>query len=76
MYVCVCHGVTERHIEQAVNQGATRLRDLRRNLRVATGCGLCASCARDCLKDSLASQQPNDNSIMAITASRSLPALT
>ena len=57
MYVCVCHGVTEKHIANAVDQGATRLKDLRHNLRVATNCGRCASCAKDCLKDSMESQQ-------------------
>lgn len=56
MYVCLCHGVTERHIEQAVDDGATRLKDLRSSLRVATECGRCASCAKDCLRQSLASK--------------------
>lgn len=74
MYVCVCHGVTERHIDQAVDRGATRLKDLRRNLRVATGCGACASCARDCLKDSLATRRPSDHSIMAMSTTQPLPA--
>ena len=53
MYVCLCHGVTERHIEQAVDRGATRFKDLRRELRVATECGRCARCARDTLQQSL-----------------------
>lgn len=66
MYVCLCHGVTEGHIAQAVEQGATRLKDLRRHLRVATHCGQCATCARDCLKNSISNhQQTGQNSITA-----------
>lgn len=54
MYVCMCHAITERHIEEAVDAGATRFKDLRSSLRVATECGRCASCAKDCLKQTLA----------------------
>lgn len=55
MYVCLCHGITESQIEEAVAQGATCLKDLRTRLRVTTSCGKCASCARQCLKHSMAS---------------------
>ena len=53
MYVCICNAVTERHIAQAVEQGARRLRDLRASLGVAAECGRCASCAHSCLRMSL-----------------------
>ncbi|MYM62498.1 (2Fe-2S)-binding protein [Pseudomaricurvus sp. HS19] len=53
MYICVCHGVTDLHIDQAVTEGASCMRDLRENLKVATQCGRCASCARDQLHSSL-----------------------
>lgn len=54
MYVCVCHAVTDKDIERAVDEGARRLRDLSRRLSVATRCGRCAGCAKDCLKKALA----------------------
>ena len=54
MYVCLCNGVTEKHISAAVSQGATRLMDLKKDLQVTVGCGRCASCARQCLKSHLA----------------------
>ncbi len=53
MYVCVCNAVTERHIDQAVRDGATSLRELRERLGVAGCCGRCATCARDCLRSAL-----------------------
>lgn len=62
MYVCLCHAITETHIEQAVAQGAKRLKDLRHSLRVATDCGRCARCAHQCLKDSLSELTGNCSS--------------
>lgn len=53
MYVCLCNGVTEKHISTAVSQGATRLMDLKKDLQVTVGCGRCASCARQCLQSHL-----------------------
>lgn len=58
MYVCVCNAVTERHIGQAVREGAATLRQLRDQLGVAGECGRCATCARDCLRTALAEQTP------------------
>jgi len=41
MYVCVCNGVTERDIRQAVADGCATLGDL----SMRTGCGMsCGSC--------------------------------
>lgn len=56
MYVCICNAVTERHIGQAVREGASTLRELRVRLGVAGECGRCASCARDCLRSALGEQ--------------------
>ncbi|NTV09468.1 MAG: bacterioferritin [Zoogloea sp.] len=54
MYVCVCRAVTERQIEQAVKDGARRMRDLREDLGVTEECGRCAVCAKQCLESALA----------------------
>ena len=51
MYVCLCHGVTDRDIRAAAANGARTLKDLRRDLGVTSECGRCACCARDCLKE-------------------------
>ena len=42
MYVCVCKAVTDRQIREAVFDGARTLRDLRKQLGVASECGRCA----------------------------------
>ncbi|MBI3145644.1 MAG: bacterioferritin-associated ferredoxin [Pseudogulbenkiania sp.] len=54
MYVCLCHGVTDTQIREAVVEGATRLRDVSQQLGVATDCGRCACCAHQLIKDTLA----------------------
>ena len=49
MYVCICRAVTERQIAGAARAGARTLKDLRRELGVASECGQCAAAARRCL---------------------------
>jgi bacterioferritin-associated ferredoxin len=54
VYVCLCKGVTCGAIRSAVTeQGAVNLRDLSRNLGVATQCGKCAHAARKVLDEAL-----------------------
>ena len=53
MYVCLCKSVTERDIQEAVARGAHPLKDLRRELGVASECGKCAPEAKRCLKKAL-----------------------
>ncbi|WP_373185552.1 bacterioferritin-associated ferredoxin [Halopseudomonas sp.] len=45
MYVCLCKGVTDKQIRNAINEGACSMRDLRQTLDVANQCG---KCGRDC----------------------------
>ncbi len=53
MYVCVCNAVTDRQVQHAVREGATRMRDLREQLGVAGDCGKCACCANQIRKQTL-----------------------
>ncbi len=53
MFICLCNNVTENEIRACVEDGARAMRDLRRELGVASQCGKCARHARDVLKDSL-----------------------
>lgn len=56
MYVCVCNAITEQQVRKAVREGASTMRDLRTTLGVASECGRCACCARDCLRSELETQ--------------------
>jgi bacterioferritin-associated ferredoxin len=55
MIICVCKAVSERHIRSAVKNGATRVRDLTRELGVGSCCGKCIPEARAALSASLES---------------------
>jgi len=58
MYICVCHGVTDRAIVEAASDG---VRDLA-ELTLRTGCGASCGCCRDAAEETLAQaihqQQP------------------
>lgn len=53
MYVCICKGVTENVIREAVTQGAERMRDLKDRLGVTEQCGICACHAKQTLEQAL-----------------------
>ena len=53
MYICLCHGITEKQIRSCVQSGARTLCDLRGQLGVATQCGSCESQASVLLDETL-----------------------
>lgn len=50
MYVCICHGVTEKDLQKAAKQGANSLQDVKQMTGCATGCGSCADMALEVLR--------------------------
>jgi bacterioferritin-associated ferredoxin len=51
MYVCICHGITDRQICRAVDQGARTLGDVQMQLPVGGCCGRCVDVARAVIRD-------------------------
>lgn len=51
MYVCICNGITDKQIRNAVAGGATSLQLLRDELGVASQCGSCTEQALSFLDD-------------------------
>ncbi|RVU32436.1 bacterioferritin-associated ferredoxin [Neptunomonas marina] len=51
MFVCICNGITDGDIRQALSEGATSVRDLHRELGVGNCCGKCTRTARDVLRE-------------------------
>lgn len=45
MYVCLCHGITDRRIREAAEQGASSLGELAAMTGCGTGCGSCGELA-------------------------------
>ncbi len=59
MYVCICHGVTEKDLHKAAKQGARSLQDVKQMTGCATGCGSCADMALEVLRAQHARSTPN-----------------
>jgi len=55
MYICVCKGITDNDIREAVNGGAESMREVRNQLGVSSQCGKCACEVRDIVKNTLES---------------------
>lgn len=53
MFICLCNGVSEASIRDAVAGGARTLQDLSACLGVATGCGGCALLVEEILDELL-----------------------
>lgn len=61
MYVCICHGVSERRIREAVAGSETTFEALQDSLGVSTCCGCCEEEVREILADSLEKQNQSKN---------------
>ena len=61
MFVCICNGVTEKQIREAVCSGAGDLADLRGCLGVAAGCGTCAGFAEQIISETLQTNELPEN---------------
>lgn len=57
MYICMCHGITDRQIRDAVCEGAASMHELRAELGVASSCGRCAQYAEQLLEETLTTSQ-------------------
>ena len=53
MYVCLCRGITDQDIKDAIANGAESYRDVREMLDLGTCCGRCAPEARMIISDEI-----------------------
>ncbi|MFT4020849.1 MAG: bacterioferritin-associated ferredoxin [Acinetobacter sp.] len=54
MYVCLCRGITDQDIKEAIANGAESFREVREMLDLATCCGRCAPEAKSIINEELA----------------------
>ncbi len=59
MYVCLCHGISENRLQQAINEGARSFEQLQSCTGVATCCGACEPCAREMLDGEKLASRPS-----------------
>jgi len=56
MYVCICHGVTERDVRKAAQEGCRDLHELTMRTGCGASCGTCRDLASSILAESQASE--------------------
>ena len=56
MYVCLCHGIRERELRDAVERGCDSFEQLQACTGVSTCCRTCEPVAREVLDEALASR--------------------
>jgi bacterioferritin-associated ferredoxin len=61
MLVCICNGITDKDIENAIHEGATGFGDVRSSLGVGGCCGQCASYAKELVKSTISQLQISQN---------------
>ncbi len=67
MYVCLCQGVTDGQIRDAIYEGCCSYRDVRETLGVASQCGKCACLAKQVVGATLGDLH-NAHSVLAYPA--------
>lgn len=69
MYVCLCHSVTDTDIRRLVRtEGVCTMRELSRQLGVATQCGKCGRCAKEVLREAVAEARNDTAGCPALAA--------
>jgi len=59
MYVCLCKGITDRDIAEAVLGGACSFNEVRTQLGVSSQCGKCARLARAIVEENMPKTAPS-----------------
>ncbi|CAB1276013.1 (2Fe-2S)-binding protein [Candidatus Nitrosacidococcus tergens] len=58
MYICVCRAVSDKKLQQAIDQGTNSIHGLRDELGVIQDCGKCGCYVRDMLQKVQNSSNP------------------
>lgn len=61
MYVCLCQGVTDSQIKEAIYEGCCSYREVRETLSVGTQCGKCACFAKQIVRETLGELQASQS---------------
>ena len=64
MYVCICKGITENQIRDAIRGGLCTRKEISRCLKVGTTCGKCNREVRNLLRHSLSAGNLNFRSLL------------
>ncbi len=65
MYVCLCVGVTDGQIREAIYEGCCSYREVREATQVGTQCGKCACLAKQVVRETLTELQVSQQATLA-----------
>jgi len=54
MFVCICKGITEQNVRDAVDSGSQNIKLLKEQLAVGSQCGTCVTHAKQLINEQLA----------------------
>ncbi len=74
MYICLCKGITDTQIKESVTNGATSIRQVRRELGVASQCCKCLPEARAIIDEQLTALNAERAEPMALSSAMFFPA--
>ena len=58
MYVCICHGITDRQIRETLDAGAQSLPEVQAQIPVGGCCGRCMDIAQEVVDEHLQRSRP------------------
>ncbi len=61
MFVCICRGIRERHIREAVKSGDVDFDAVQHSLEVGICCGMCKETAEEIINDTLKEQRASQH---------------
>ncbi len=67
MYICLCKAITDSHIREAVEKGATKFGQVRKELGLASQCGKCGILARDVFDQTIENAIDNEQLFYAVS---------
>lgn len=67
MYICLCKAVTDSHIREAVEKGATNFGQVRKELGLASQCGKCGILAREVFNQSVQNDVDDNQLFYAVS---------
>lgn len=56
MYVCICHGISDRRLREVVSSGVRSFEELQARTGVSTCCGACEPTARAVVEEHVDSE--------------------
>ncbi|AWM81385.1 (2Fe-2S)-binding protein [Gammaproteobacteria bacterium ESL0073] len=64
MYVCLCQGITDKDIRDAINSGCSSYKEVRAALNIASQCGKCGCLAKQITKETMVEAQLSSSAVV------------